>query len=92
MKTKVEENQNLDALLKLFDKVHDKASEFGDNMHDVRRLLHDCIEDVVGQIQINTAKHRRYCKECRGEGTWFDGSHGCSRLCQTCDGKGTSSR
>lgn len=28
------------------------------------------------------------CKECDGEGRWFDASHGATRKCNTCNGTG----
>lgn len=31
---------------------------------------------------------RNFCKECDGEGRWYDPSHGASRSCKNCDGKG----
>lgn len=34
------------------------------------------------------AEEPQVCPECDGEGKWFDGSHGCTRTCQTCKGKG----
>ena len=56
-----------------------------DAMETAQRAIDAVLPNVAGAASV--APTERKCDECEG-GSWFDGSHGCSRTCKKCKGTG----